>query len=109
MVDVTVAGTKEVYKPSFIRDVQPIFSKVGCNSGTCHGSKNGKNGFKLSLRGYDALYDYRAFTDEIAARRFNRVAPDQSLMLLKSSGAIPHVGGQVTNFEAIKLMKMATS
>jgi hypothetical protein len=95
-VNAKVTGTSLEYQPSFMRDVQPTFSKVGCNAGTCHGSKDGKNGFKLSLRGYDALYDYRAFTDDIAARRFNRVAPDQSLMLLKASGAIPHVGGQLT-------------
>jgi hypothetical protein len=66
---------------------------MSCNQGTCHGSKDGKNGFKLSLRGYDSLYDHRALTDEIGARRFNRAAPDQSLMLLKATGSIPHVGG----------------
>ncbi|MEX0977652.1 MAG: DUF1549 domain-containing protein, partial [Pirellulales bacterium] len=84
------------YDPSFVRDVMPAMSKLGCNAGTCHGSLNGKNGFKLSLRGYDALHDHRALTDDIAARRINRAAPDQSLMLLKPAGAIPHVGGVVT-------------
>lgn len=83
-------------KPDFIQDVQPVLSRLGCNAGTCHGSKDGKGGFKLSLRGYDAIYDYRGFTDDLSARRINRVAPDQSLMLLKASGAVPHVGGQLT-------------
>jgi hypothetical protein len=78
---------------SFVRDVQPLLSKMGCNAGTCHGSKEGKAGFKLSLRGYDPLFDHRALTDDIGARRFNRSAPDQSLMLLKATGSIPHVGG----------------
>ena len=64
----------------------PTLSKMGCNAGTCHGSANGKNGFKLSLRGYDPLFDHRALTDDLAGRRFNRAAPDQSLMLLKPSG-----------------------
>lgn len=82
--------------PDFVVDVQPVLSRLGCNQGTCHGSKDGKGGFKLSLRGYDAIYDYRGFTDDLSARRINRVAPDQSLMLLKASGAIPHVGGQLT-------------
>ena len=95
-IKVNVIGAEKAPAPSFIRHIQPVFSKMGCNAGTCHGSKDGKNGFKLSLRGYDALYDYRSFTDDIGARRFNRVAPDQSLMLLKASGAIPHVGGQLT-------------
>ena len=37
----------------FIRDVNPVMTKLGCNAGTCHGAKEGKYGFKLSLRGYD--------------------------------------------------------
>ena len=87
----------EVARPvSFVQDVQPTLSKLGCNAGTCHGSRVGKNGFKLSLRGYDPLYDHRALTDDVGSRRFNRAAPDQSLMLLKSTGTIPHVGGAQT-------------
>ncbi|MBT7254466.1 MAG: DUF1553 domain-containing protein, partial [Planctomycetaceae bacterium] len=62
--------------------------------------KDGKNGFKLSLRGYDPLYDHRALTDDIGARRFNRAAPDQSLLLLKAVGAIPHVGGVRTTVDS---------
>ncbi len=77
----------------FIRDVNPILSKVGCNQGTCHGSQAGKNGFKLSLRGYDSVYDYRAFVDDISGRRFNRSEPAQSLMLLKPTQGVPHEGG----------------
>jgi hypothetical protein len=95
-VPLKVTGQKADYATSFVRDVMPAMSKMGCNAGTCHGSLNGKNGFKLSLRGYDPLYDHRALTDDIASRRINRAAPDQSLMLLKPSGVIPHVGGVVT-------------
>ncbi|GIW95884.1 MAG: hypothetical protein KatS3mg110_3925 [Pirellulaceae bacterium] len=78
---------------SFVTDVQPVLSRLGCNAGTCHGAKEGKNGFKLSLRGYDPLFDHRSLTDDLAARRFNRAAPDQSLFLLKATGSIPHAGG----------------
>ena len=85
---------------SFVQDVQPALSKLGCNQGTCHGSKEGKNGFKLSLRGYDPIYDHRALTDDIRARRFNRASPDDSLILLKSTGSIPHVGGARTQVGA---------
>jgi hypothetical protein len=77
----------------FIREVNPILSKVGCNQGTCHGSQAGKNGFKLSLRGYDSVYDYRALVDDISGRRFNRSEPSQSLMLLKPTQGVPHEGG----------------
>ena len=106
-VPLTVLGQTADYHVSFVRDVMPVLSKMGCNAGTCHGSLNGKNGFKLSLRGYDPLYDHRALTDDIAGRRFNRAAPDQSLMLLKPAGVIPHVGGALTRpgepyYEAIR-------
>ena len=55
----------------------PILSKAGCNAGTCHGSAKGKNGFKLSLRGYDPDYDHHALIDDIEGRRFNRTDPAQ--------------------------------
>jgi len=90
---VRVTGHDAKFDVSFIRDVNPALGKLGCNAGTCHGAKDGKNGFKLSLRGYDPLYDHRALTDDLEGRRFNRAAPDNSLMLLKPSGAAPHVGG----------------
>ncbi|MBX7167506.1 MAG: DUF1553 domain-containing protein [Pirellulales bacterium] len=92
-VPVTVAGTQAAYTVSFVQDVMPAMSKLGCNAGTCHGAKDGKNGFKMSLRGYDPVYDHRALTDDLAGRRFNRAVPEQSLMLLKPAGGVPHVGG----------------
>ncbi|MCI0358060.1 MAG: DUF1549 and DUF1553 domain-containing protein [Planctomycetaceae bacterium] len=98
-VPVTVSGFTAPHTVSYVRDVQPALSRMGCNAGTCHGAKEGKAGFKLSLRGYDALYDHRAFTDDIGGRRFNRSAPDQSLMLLKATGSIPHVGGVRTTVD----------
>lgn len=95
VVPVSVSGVKANRPVDYIRDVQPILGKLGCNSGTCHGAKDGKNGFKLSLRGYDPLFDVRSLTDEHASRRVNVASPDDSLMLLKATGAVPHVGGAV--------------
>jgi len=77
----------------FIRDVEPILAKVGCNSGTCHGAQQGRKGFKLSLRGYDPVYDYRALVDDVSGRRFNRANPSDSLMLQKPTQGVPHEGG----------------
>ncbi len=94
-VPVKVTGQKAKHPVSFVRDVMPVLSRSGCNAGTCHGSAEGKNGFKLSLRGYDPILDFRSLTDDLEGRRFNRVAPDKSLMLLKMSGSIAHVGGVV--------------
>jgi WD40 repeat protein/mono/diheme cytochrome c family protein len=83
------------HQSDFIRDVNPILTRLGCNQGTCHGADKGRNGFKLSLRGYDALFDIRALTDDLASRRVNTASPDDSLILLKATGAAPHQGGRL--------------
>ncbi len=93
---ISVSGIGSKRKIDYVRDVMPVLSKLGCNAGTCHGAKDGKNGFKLSLRGYDPLFDVRAFTDELASRRVNIASPADSLMLLKATAAVPHEGGQLT-------------
>ena len=93
-VPVEISGLSSEYKVDFVRDVAPVLSRVGCNSGTCHGAKEGKNGFKLSLRGYDPIMDVRAFGDDLASRRINAASPEKSLMLLKPTAAVPHEGGQ---------------
>ncbi|MDZ4290149.1 MAG: c-type cytochrome domain-containing protein, partial [Prosthecobacter sp.] len=95
-VPVEVSGMKAALKPDYVRDVMPIISKLGCNAGTCHGAKEGKSGFKLSLRGYDPMYDVLAFSDELGSRRANVASPEHSLMLLKASGSVPHEGGQLS-------------
>jgi hypothetical protein len=80
-------------KVTYLRDVAPILNKVGCTSGTCHGAAKGKNGFKLSLRGYDPQFDYEALLYDLAGRRFNRADPARSLMLAKPTQEVPHGGG----------------
>lgn len=84
----------------FIRDVNPILTRLGCNAGTCHGAQQGKNGFQLSLRGYDPVGDLRALGDDLSARRLNTAAPDASLMLLKPLARIPHEGGMLLTQES---------
>ncbi|MSU64962.1 MAG: DUF1549 domain-containing protein [Opitutus sp.] len=83
----------------FIRDVNPVIAQLGCSAGACHGAKDGKAGFKLSLRGYDPVFDVRSLVDDLAGRRMNFASPDDSLMLLKATGAVPHEGGQRTKFD----------
>lgn len=95
-VPVNVEGANTEKPVSYVQDVMPVVSRLGCNQGTCHGSKDGKEGFKLSLRGYDPIFDVRAWTDDLKSRRVNLASPDDSLMLLKATGAVPHVGGQLT-------------
>ena len=79
---------------TFLRDVAPILNKAGCTAGACHGAAKGKNGFKLSLRGYDPRFDYEALLFDLAGRRFNRADPARSLMLAKPSQEVAHGGGR---------------
>ena len=79
---------------SFRNDVLPVMTKVGCNSGPCHGAAAGKNGFKLSLRGYDATTDYYTLTHQALARRTDRIEPAKSLILLKPTATVAHGGGR---------------
>ena len=79
---------------SFRNDVQPVLTKMGCNSGPCHGAAAGKNGFKLTLRGYDAETDYLTLTHQALARRTERIEPAKSLILLKPTLTIAHGGGK---------------
>jgi len=95
-----IGGQTKPYHADFIRDVSPLISRLGCNAGTCHGAKEGKNGFKLSLRGYDPETDLRSFTDDLAGRRINFASPDDSLMLLKAVAEVPHEGGRRTTVDS---------
>ena len=78
---------------SFARDVVPILTPAGCNAGACHGAPSGKNGFRLSLRGYDLGLDIETLTKEMGGRRIDRVTPERSLILQKATGRIAHEGG----------------
>jgi Protein of unknown function (DUF1553)/Protein of unknown function (DUF1549) len=97
---VVVKNAAKAAPVSFVRDVMPTLGRVGCNAGTCHGSAKGKKGFKLSLRGYDLDFDYAQLVDDLAGRRFNRSAPDESLMLLKPTTGVPHEGGHVLDVDS---------
>src|SRR5690242_11696193 len=78
---------------SFRNDVMAVLSKSGCNAGACHGNKNGKGGFKLSLRGESPSDDYVALTRDLSSRRINPLEPDKSLILMKATARLAHEGG----------------
>lgn len=91
------AEVKESSAPvvfGFRNQVLPVMTKMGCNSGACHGAAAGKNGFKLTLRGYDPEVDYYTLTHQALARRTERLEPAKSLILLKPTLTIAHGGGQ---------------
>ena len=80
---------------SFASDILPILTKYGCNGGSCHGALNGKNGFKLSLFGFESEPDYDMIATAHEGRRVNRTDPEKSLLLLKPTmGPTPHGGGK---------------
>ena len=93
-VELQITNSQLVRTVSFESDVMPILTKVGCNTGSCHGAARGKDGFRLSLFGYDPGGDYQRITREIGIRRINLAVPDQSLMLLKATGSVQHSGGK---------------
>ena len=90
---VPVPGGATIEKVDFERHIMGLFSKMGCNSGSCHGSFQGKNGFRLSLFGYDPERDINALTRDNLGRRIDPVRPEQSLLMLKATGAVLHDGG----------------
>jgi hypothetical protein len=93
-IPVMVVGTAQLPPVSFKLDVMPIFMRAGCNSGACHGSARGQDGFRLSLFGFDPDGDHFRLTQEIAGRRVNLALPAESLVLEKALGTVPHTGGK---------------
>jgi hypothetical protein len=79
---------------SFKLDVMPVFMKAGCNTGSCHGAARGKDGFRLSLFGYDANGDHTRITREFPGRRVDLAVPEASMLVEKSVGDVPHTGGK---------------
>src|SRR4029078_2228780 len=95
-VKVPVKGgkAKEDRPVSFKQDVMPVFMRAGCNVGGCHGAARGKDGFRLSLFGFDPDRDHFRLTRELNGRRINLALPAESTLLEKATGKVPHTGGQ---------------
>lgn len=94
----TTKPVSEVTTPvggwSFRNHVIPVLTRLGCNSGACHGALAGKGGFRLTLRGYDPEADFNVMTRQTAGRRVNLLEPTRSLLLLKPTMTIGHGGGE---------------
>jgi hypothetical protein len=94
-ISITVSKAKENREVSFNLDVMPVFLKAGCNTGSCHGSARGQDRFMLSLFGYDPEGDHYRITREQGTRRINLAIPEESMLVEKSIGAVPHTGGKL--------------
>jgi hypothetical protein len=93
-VPVTVKDAAKDRLVSFKNDVMPVFMRSGCNSGSCHGAARGKDGFMLSIFGYDPDGDLHRITRQQPERRINLAIPSESLLVKKSLGTVPHTGGE---------------
>jgi hypothetical protein len=91
---VRLPNATELREVSFPRHVDSLFGRLGCNAGMCHGSFQGKGGLRLSLFGASPRDDFLALTRDGLGRRVNLADPDQSLLLLKPAGEVPHGGGR---------------
>ncbi len=94
-VPVTVKDATKPRPISFQLDVMPVITAAGCNTGSCHGSARGQDGFHLSLYGFDPKGDHFRLTTEMAGRRINLALPEDSLLITKSVGDVPHTGGKL--------------
>ena len=94
----TTKPANEIRAPAagwnFRNHVMPVLTKLGCNSGACHGAAAGKAGFKLTLRGYDPELDFNVLSRQALGRRINKMEPARSLVLLKPTMSIGHGGGK---------------
>lgn len=93
-VPVTITNASQSRPVSFRRELMPALSTAGCSDIRCHGAPSGKDGFRLSLWGFDPNLDYRQLTHDLLGRRTNPFDPDRSLILLKALAQVPHVGGR---------------
>ena len=93
-VQVSVRDCEDARPLHFANDIVPLLTRHGCNAGGCHGKALGQNGFKLSLFGFDPRFDYHAIVTEARGRRVFPAAPDNSLLLTKPAGRVPHGGGK---------------
>ena len=92
-IPVKVQNAEVIPPISYTLDVMPIFLKTNCNTGSCHGAARGKDGFRLSLYGFDINGDYTRITRDFSSRRINLAFPEDSLLLTKGAGVVPHTGG----------------
>ena len=105
-IPVTIAGVKNDPALSFKNDIMPVFLRTGCNTGSCHGSSGGKDGFRLSIFGFDPDGDYQRLTREFGTRRINLALPKESLLMEKCDGTVIHTGGKRFDKDSIYYKKI---
>jgi len=105
-IKISVAPAEEERPIRFRNDVLPVLTRVGCNSGKCHGSASGKDGFRLSLYGYDPEGDHFRITRELSGRRIDLADPEHCLLVNKATGDVPHTGGMLIDRDSLNYRRL---
>ncbi|MBI1830630.1 MAG: DUF1549 domain-containing protein, partial [Planctomycetes bacterium] len=93
-VNVKVAKATADVPVSFTREIVPILTRAGCNMGSCHGAQHGRGGFRLSLLGFDPLFDHAQIVQSAEGRRVVLSDPERSILLMKPALLMEHGGGE---------------
>jgi hypothetical protein len=108
-LEITVDESEVSERPlRFRNDILPLLTRAGCNAGKCHGAASGKDGFRLSLYGFDPSGDHFRITREMSGRRVNLARPDECLLVNKATGAVPHTGGMRIESGSVAYRKLVT-
>ena len=97
-VPLAVAQATVLPPLSFRLDVMPVFMRAGCNTGSCHGAARGKDGFRISLFGFDPEGPAAtACLDELAASGARLCllalgAPKQEILAIRGAERLPGCG-----------------
>ena len=105
-VEIRVVNATALPSLHFGRDIIPLLTKAGCNSGGCHGKQSGQNGFKLSVFGHDPQADYHALAFEARGRRLFLASSRESLLLTKGVNRVPHGGGRRLDAESAEYRRL---
>ena len=105
-IPVEVVGLKAPRPVSFEQEIIPILTKASCNRGGCHGKAEGQGGFKLSVFGFDPAADFHALIAEGRGRRVFPASPENSLLLTKSAGLVPHGGGRKIEKDSLRYRRL---
>jgi len=106
-IPVLIEGVESEQPVSFRREVIAAMNVGGCNQGACHGTPSGKNGFKLSLRGFEPALDYQSLSRDVLGRRNSPHNPLGSLLLLKGLGRVPHEGSARFGVDSLPVEMLA--
>ncbi len=92
--EIKVVQCRQPQPVNFVTEIIPTLNKLGCNQGACHGAQHGKGGFRLSLFGFDPVFDHEQIVKSAEGRRVVVADPERSILLQKPTLQMEHGGGE---------------